>query len=258
MHQSQTFQSKAEQFYQFNYDFEEENFLSYLYNIKKDAEENLSHMKEVFTYYKPVSKESSYYAVQNDFIGNKNDFDLPSPHCINNQNYDIKTDEFLLLKENLKPNNEDSNSHCKINKDGRKKKISFMVHKLGKGMRRKSGKYNMCDSRFKELCIEEAKMTENLKHVTKKYGVPLKKLKRWLQVGANRQKGGGRKVLDPNMEVKLINWYNSARSHNEAVSARKMQNKAKEFTTADKFLASKGWLEKFLKKYKIYVDKDKY
>jgi hypothetical protein len=215
-------------------------------------------MKEVFNYYKPMSKESSYHPINNDLFISKNEFDIPSPLCINNDETDIKTEEFLILKENLMPNIEDKiENKTLFNKDG-KKKFSFIVHKNGKGMRRKRGKYNMCDSNFKEQCIEEAKISENIKHVTKKYGVPLKKLKRWLQVGANRQKGGGRKVLDPNMEEKLIIWYNIARSNNETITGRKMQNKAKEFTTADKFLASKGWLEKFLKKYKIYVDKDKY
>ena len=98
---SEAFQFKAEQFFQFNYELEEENFLSYLYNIKKDAEDNLSNMKEVFNYYKPMSKESSYHPINNDLFISKNEFDIPSPLCINNDETDIKTEEFLILKENL-------------------------------------------------------------------------------------------------------------------------------------------------------------
>jgi len=37
----------------------------------------------------------------------------------------------------------------------------------------------------------------------KELKVPLKNLKRWLKVGAKRQPGGGRKILDKKMEDKL-------------------------------------------------------
>lgn len=40
----------------------------------------------------------------------------------------------------------------------------------------------------------------------KELGVPLKNLKRWVKVGAKRLKGGGRKILDNEMEVKLAAW----------------------------------------------------
>lgn len=37
--------------------------------------------------------------------------------------------------------------------------------------------------------------------------IPKKNIKRWLIVGPYRQSGGGRKVLDPEMEKKLFKWY---------------------------------------------------
>ena len=35
------------------------------------------------------------------------------------------------------------------------------------------------------------------------FGVPLKSLKRWMKVGWQRKKGGGRKTKDPEMEKRL-------------------------------------------------------
>lgn len=39
------------------------------------------------------------------------------------------------------------------------------------------------------------------------YQVPLKSLKRWIKVGCERKKGGGRKTKDPQMERALYKWY---------------------------------------------------
>lgn len=46
-----------------------------------------------------------------------------------------------------------------------------------------------------------------LKRAAEKYDVPLKSLKRWLKVGCERKKGGGRKSKDPGMEIELHKWY---------------------------------------------------
>jgi hypothetical protein len=46
-----------------------------------------------------------------------------------------------------------------------------------------------------------------VKQAAEKYDVPLKSLKRWLKVGYERKKGGGRKTKDPQMEIELYRWY---------------------------------------------------
>jgi hypothetical protein len=42
--------------------------------------------------------------------------------------------------------------------------------------------------------------------------VPVKSLKRWLKVGHERMKGGGRKTKDPQMEAALYKWYEQMRT----------------------------------------------
>ena len=36
--------------------------------------------------------------------------------------------------------------------------------------------------------------------------IPKKNLKRWIDCGAERKKGGGRKRMDEEMEIELKNW----------------------------------------------------
>ena len=81
-----------------------------------------------------------------------------------------------------------------------------------------------------------------------------KSLTRWIKKGTERKKGGGRKILDPIMEEKVLQWYQSNRSKGP-ISAKLIKQKAKEFSSCRKFLASKGWFEKFRKKYNIKVEK---
>ena len=81
------------------------------------------------------------------------------------------------------------------------------------------------------------------------FAVPLKSLRRWVSIGHERQKGGGRKVRDPSMEVKLYSWYLECKKQNLFVTPRMVKLKALEFTKHRDFNASKGWLAKFKRKY---------
>lgn len=61
----------------------------------------------------------------------------------------------------------------------------------------------MLDPDTKKKAIEMAKNHKSLKEAASFYNVPIKSLKRWLKVGHERKKGGGRKTKDPAMEKKL-------------------------------------------------------
>ena len=46
----------------------------------------------------------------------------------------------------------------------------------------------------------------SIKLTSRLLGISTKNLKRWVKVGAKRLPGGGRKVLDPDMEYLLYLW----------------------------------------------------
>lgn len=89
--------------------------------------------------------------------------------------------------------------------------------------------------------------------------MPLKSLKRWIAIGPERKKGGGRKVRDPEMEVKLYKWYKSMKDKEYSISPKMIKHKALKLTSNRDFNASKGWLAKFQNKYNLdlYTNKKK-
>ena|SRR3990167_3928773 len=73
------------------------------------------------------------------------------------------------------------------------------------------------------------------------------------QVGIDCNLGGGRKTLDPEMESKLLifiqNYHNL---HKTMPSAKELKNRAILYSNhKHHFKASKGWLEKFMKRNDI-------
>lgn len=58
------------------------------------------------------------------------------------------------------------------------------------------------------------------------------------------------------MEAKLFSWYNDLHVvRNIQVTAKMIKQKALEITKFRDFIASKGWLEKFRKKYKLQLSR---
>lgn len=109
---------------------------------------------------------------------------------------------------------------------------------------------------LKKKCVDLAKHTDP-KKVSVQCGVPIKSLKRWINIGAERKKGGGRKIKDPVMEKKLFAWYTSYHiEQNNPVTAKIIKRKALEYRSCKDFIASKGWLEKFKKKYKLDITRE--
>lgn len=133
--------------------------------------------------------------------------------------------------------------------------IADMAFNSENGSRR-CKKYNMYDSKFKKQCCEMAK-AQNIKTVSLHFKVPIKSLKRWLKVGYERKKGGGRKIKDPKMEELLYRWYQDQTiKRKNLITSNMIKMKALEFKSNTDFHASKGWLEKFKKKYKLNIARD--
>lgn len=92
------------------------------------------------------------------------------------------------------------------------------------------------------------------KETAKYLNLSIKSLKRWMKSGIKRKKGGGRKILDPLMEKKLIIWFNEQKKMGKKITAKNIKQMAKRLSSNKSFLASKGWFEKFRKKTKIHPD----
>lgn len=77
--------------------------------------------------------------------------------------------------------------------------------------------------------------------------VPLKNLRRWVENGPKRKKGG-RKTHDPEMETKLYDWIKEYKSvYDELPLRRQIKSTAMKYSNfPHKFKASKGWYEKFM------------
>lgn len=67
--------------------------------------------------------------------------------------------------------------------------------------------------------------------------------------------GGGRKIRDPYMENKLLEWFeNYHNTKGNKVTTKEFKKKALFFSKDKDFVASKGWLQKFRKKHKIKLN----
>ena len=128
--------------------------------------------------------------------------------------------------------------------------ISDSNHNLSSSKKR--SRYKMFTTQFKCFVIEYSSKY-GINETSLKFNVPVKSLKRWVKVGPERQKGGGRKVKDPNMEEKLIKWIKQKFSENPSFcpSHEEVKSKALELSNDSSFLASKGWCEKFKIKYNL-------
>ena len=114
--------------------------------------------------------------------------------------------------------------------------------------------YFMFTSEAKQFCLDlinKNKLSFDI--VMKMCKVPRKSLRRWFHVGCNRKKGCGRKTRNPEMENRLVEWYREEINGGANVSAKMIRDKAVEISGDKDFLASKGWLEKFKKKFGIII-----
>ena len=63
-------------------------------------------------------------------------------------------------------------------------------------------------------------------------------------------------MIDPEMEKRLIDWYNEIKFEcKKNVTSKMIKARAKLWSKCPKFNASKGWLEKFKRKYNLIIDR---
>ena len=101
------------------------------------------------------------------------------------------------------------------------------------------------------------------KEVAKYYGINPKTVHRWVTQGLKKNYGkllfhliffigGGRKVRQPEMDKKLLKWFYFYHIvQGNKVTAKDFKKKALELSNDSTFRASKGWFQKFRKRYNI-------
>ena len=120
--------------------------------------------------------------------------------------------------------------------------------------------YIIYSTEAKKFCIDLIKISKwNSEIISLICEVPSKNIKRWIKLGVIRKKGGGRKTKFPNLEKDLVYWFYDSIDKNFYPIANDIRNKALEICNDKDFLASKGWLDKFIKKYGItpFIKRDR-
>lgn len=112
------------------------------------------------------------------------------------------------------------------------------------------GPYNIYSPHKKEEALDLLHRGYNFSEVSKMLSVPIKNLRRWAVMGTQRRIGGGRKLMDAQMEANLYQWIlNEMKVKQRKVSRSEIRKKALELSQyQDRFKASKGWTDKFVRK----------
>jgi hypothetical protein len=125
----------------------------------------------------------------------------------------------------------------------------YSPHSGISGTRR--GKYKIATKEERKTAVEIAK-EKGIHQAFNETKIPKKNISRWLKTGLERRKGGGRKTQDPDMEKKLYQWIlEEEKEKGRRLSRAQIKHKARELTNVDGFKGSKGWLDKFQKRYNI-------
>lgn len=130
-----------------------------------------------------------------------------------------------------------------IKNKNKKKKLSIRVR-----YSKRAKKYNILTEEIKRKLLVDAKHMRTI-DVAKKYGISTRNINRWKKIGIKRKRGSGRKFKDPDLEKKMIIWYNIQDKKN--VTAKAFRDKALELSNNNSFRASSGWMTIMKKKYHI-------
>ena len=86
--------------------------------------------------------------------------------------------------------------------------------------------------------------------VSKILGINPKNIRRWMEKGIDKKSGQGRKTSDPLMEKQLYQMIQEHQAeHNRLPSKLAIVAFAKQHSRLSAFKASKGWFDKFVKRY---------
>ena len=135
-------------------------------------------------------------------------------------------------------------------------------HELSKAMSLKGEKRRSFSMVFKADAAKYAK-ENSINAAALKFKVDRKRVREWIsqidrikEKSSKRQRldGGGRKVMNEDIEEQLLNWVLERRSRMLHVSRKMIKMKAKSMfdsttqdpAVQDSFVASKGWLENFM------------
>jgi hypothetical protein len=135
---------------------------------------------------------------------------------------------------------------------GRERPHKKKLSKTGRGKIR--GHYNMLNLEKRSEIVQFARRF-GIEKAHAKYRICKSRIRRYLNNGAMRKKGGGRKTLDPEMEESLLNWIAEATRSSQSFPTRGLiKSRAKSFSKVRTFLASKGWCDKFFKRNQERLD----
>ena len=135
------------------------------------------------------------------------------------------------------------NKNKRIKKE---KKINLRYTKRAK-------KYKNLTEEIKKKLLADAKNMRTI-DVAKKYGISTRNINRWKKLGIKRKRGSGRKFKDPDLENKILIWYNFQDKKN--ITAKTFKKKALELSNNSSFRASSGWLTLMKRKYHIKFKKN--
>lgn len=114
--------------------------------------------------------------------------------------------------------------------------------------KRRPQKYNMYDEDFRKKAVDDVEEIGFIAAMAK-HNIHRKKLIRWLETQGKRRKGAGKKIQNTDMEAQLIPWItNFFFEKNRYPQRNQIKEKAFSLSTNPAFKASKGWLDKFIKR----------
>ena len=153
-------------------------------------------------------------------------------------------------------------------------KKSKMDNQDNQAMSHKGEQRRKFSMEFKKNVIKYAK-ENSLNRASKKVNIDHKRVREWVgneeKVASMKEKlfrldGGGRKLTDSELEEEVLNWIHERRSNMLRVSQKLIMFKAKSIFDENcwddellkkSFVASNGWLEKFMKRNHLSLRRTK-
>ena len=107
-----------------------------------------------------------------------------------------------------------------------------------------------------KIRVIELARTSGIMAASSKYNLSRNRVKRYLNLGPGLKTGaGGRKTMDPQMEAKLLVWIQDySATYHEFPKKELICGQAKMLTRVKGFAASKGWLEKFMRRNQLILN----